>query len=149
MYCKQCGEVFSNDNADVCLKCGTKKGNGKSFCEHCGASVNEHQAVCLNCGARLDKEEKTEEAEEPKSRLVAGLLGIFLGGFGIHNFYLGYNTKAAMQLGISVLGIILSCCSGFISLVLTGAVAIWGLVEGILLLTGSIKKDGKGNPLKS
>lgn len=148
MYCKQCGEEFSNDNADVCLKCGTKKGNGKSFCEHCGASVNEHQAVCLNCGARLDKEEKKEEAEEPKSKLVAGLLGIFLGSLGIHNFYLGNSTKAAIQLGVSVLGILLSCCT-FFSLILPVAMGIWGLIEGILLLTGGIKKDGKGNPLKS
>ncbi|MBT2536508.1 TM2 domain-containing protein [Arthrobacter sp. ISL-69] len=27
---------------------------------------------------------------QPKSKLVAGLLGIFLGGIGIHRFYLGF-----------------------------------------------------------
>ena len=73
-----------------------------------------------------------------KSKLAAGLLGIFLGSLGVHNFYLGYTGKAIAQLLISVL----TC--GF------GAVAsgIWGLVEGILILTGSITKDAKGIPLK-
>ncbi len=73
-----------------------------------------------------------------KSKLAAGLLGIFLGSLGVHNFYLGYTGKAIAQLLISLL----TC--GF------GAVAsgIWGLVEGILILTGSITKDAKGIPLK-
>ena len=73
-----------------------------------------------------------------KSKLAAGLLGIFLGSLGVHNFYLGYTGKAIAQLLISLL----TC--GF------GAVAsgVWGLVEGILILTGSISKDAKGIPLK-
>ena len=29
-----------------------------------------------------------------KSKIVAGLLGLFLGGLGVHNFYLGYTGKA-------------------------------------------------------
>lgn len=73
-----------------------------------------------------------------KSKMAAGLLGIFLGGLGVHNFYLGYTGKAVAQLLISLL----SC--GFLS----WASAIWGLVEGILLLTGSINVDGEGNPLR-
>ena len=78
------------------------------------------------------------QGEEPKSRMVAGLLGIFLGYLGIHNFYLGNTTKALIQLLVSVL----TCGFGAIPM------SIWGLVEGIMLLTGSITVDGKGNPLK-
>lgn len=70
--------------------------------------------------------------------MAAGLLGIFLGGLGIHNFYLGYTGKALAQLLISLL----SCG------MLAWASAIWGLIEGVMLLTGSINVDGKGNPLK-
>ena len=29
-----------------------------------------------------------------------------------------------------------------------GAGAVWGLIEGILILCGKINKDAKGNPLK-
>lgn len=59
-----------------------------------------------------------------KSKIVAGILGILLGGLGIHNFYLGFTKKALAQLLITVLSV------GFLSWVS----AIWGLVEGILIL---------------
>ena len=73
-----------------------------------------------------------------KSKIAAGLLGIFLGGFGVHNFYLGYTGKAIAQLLITLL----TCGFGaFVS-------SIWGLIEGILILTGSINVDGNGVPLK-
>ena len=38
-----------------------------------------------------------------KSKMAAGLLGIFLGSLGIHNFYLGYTGKAVAQLLITIL----------------------------------------------
>ncbi len=52
-----------------------------------------------------------------KNKLVAGLLAIFLGGFGVHHFYLG-----SMMAGVVT---IVLCC-GFSN--------IMGLVEGIMLL---------------
>lgn len=55
----------------------------------------------------------------------------------MHNFYLGYTGKAVAQLLITLL----SC--GIFSFVS----AIWGLIEGILILTGDINKDAEGNPL--
>lgn len=73
----------------------------------------------------------------PKSRVAAGVLGILLGTLGVHNFYLGYTGKAVAQLLISVL----TCGIG------TPISGIWGLVEGIMILTGSIAVDGKGYPL--
>ena len=75
-----------------------------------------------------------------KSKLVAGLLGIFLGSFGVHNFYLGYTNKAIAQLVLSLAGSLL-CGIGPV------AAWIWGLVEGIQILTGNINTDADGNPL--
>lgn len=75
---------------------------------------------------------------QQKSKLVAGLLGIFLGAYGIHNFYLGYTKRALIQLLLTVL----SC---FTLSVVSG---IWGLVEGIMILCGSICTDSTGNLLK-
>lgn len=69
----------------------------------------------------------------PKQKIVAGLLGIFVGGLGIHSFYLGHTTKGIIQIIVTV--------------VTLGIGAIWGFVEGILILTGSIDKDADGNPL--
>ena len=80
----------------------------------------------------------TTSNSEGKSKMAAGLLGIFLGAFGVHNFYLGYTGKAVCQLLISLL----TCGFGaFIS-------SIWGIIEGIMILSGSINTDANGVPLK-
>lgn len=74
---------------------------------------------------------------QPKSRMTAGILGILLGTFGVHNFYLGKTSTAVIQL---ILG--LTCFFAFVS-------SIWGLIEGILILTKneSFLTDGDGVPL--
>jgi len=41
-------------------------------------------------------------AGPPKSRTVYVLLGIFLGMFGVHNFYAGHTNKGAIQLAITL-----------------------------------------------
>ena len=74
---------------------------------------------------------------QQKSKIAAGILGILVGFLGIHNFYLGYTGKGIAQLLISVLSLgLLSPISG-----------LWGLIEGILILTGSINVDATGIPL--
>ena len=82
-----------------------------------------------------------QQPYEQKSKMAAGLLGIFLGYLGIHNFYLGYTSKAVAQLLLGTVG-------GFFCGIGTVAAAIWGFVEGIMILTGSISVDGHGVPLK-
>ena len=70
-----------------------------------------------------------------KSRMAAGLLGIFLGGFGVHRFYLGYNSIGVWQ----IVATVLTC----------GLASIWGLVEGIMILANSgITTDAAGRPLR-
>lgn len=60
------------------------------------------------------------------SKIAAGLLGIFLGTLGVHNFYLGYTGKAVAQLLLTVIGWII-IIGPFVS-------AIWSFVEGIIIL---------------
>ncbi len=128
MYCKNCGKEVA-EGAAVCTNCGVAVGNGSAYCPNCGKETVAGAAVCTNCGAAL-----TPAANgEAKSKLTAGLLGIFLGGLGVHNFYLGYTGKAIGQIALSF-------CFG--------VGYIWGLIEGILILTGKIDKDAKGVPLK-
>src|SRR5205085_12175320 len=40
---------------------------------------------------------------QPKSRTAAGLLGIFLGMFGAHRFYLGHNVTGTIMLLLTLL----------------------------------------------
>ena len=134
MYCKNCGNTI-NENAAICVQCGCATGTGSNYCPTCGQPTAPGAAVCTNCGVALTAE--APAAPGAKSKLTAGLLGIFLGVFGVHNFYLGFTGKAVAQLLISVL----SC--GFLSPVS----GIWGLIEGIMLLCGKVTTDGKGNTL--
>lgn len=118
------------------------------FCAKCGTELKENASFCSKCGTKINSEKKepiegeivnnnTNTTKQPKSKIAAGILGILLGSLGIHNFYLGYTGKALGQLLISVL----SC------FVLSPISAIWGLIEGIMILTGSINVDAEGNPL--
>lgn len=110
------------------------------FCPNCGEKVDEKQAVCLKCGFALPNNEVNDESvvdPNAKSKIGAGLLGIFLGALGIHNFYLGYTGKAVAQLLLTLVGWI-ACGLGPI------AAGIWGFVEGIMILCGSIKVDANG-----
>ncbi|WP_067655499.1 TM2 domain-containing protein [Nocardia harenae] len=68
-----------------------------------------------------------------KQKLVAGLLQIFVGYFGVGRFYLGYTTIGVLQVVVSV--------------VTCGIGAVWPLIDGILILMGKVP-DPQGRPLR-
>ncbi|MBR1931976.1 MAG: TM2 domain-containing protein [Lachnospiraceae bacterium] len=144
-YCKNCGEAYMTDEAVMCVKCGVAKGRGLNYCHNCGKALQPGSGVCLSCGVPSTTVSASTANGEAKSKIAAGLLGIFLGGFGIHNFYLGYTSKAITQLVLTIVGIVLSCIVVGVFLVM--GVSIWGLVEGIMILTGKINTDANGIPL--
>ncbi|PJE96384.1 hypothetical protein CUT44_17870 [Streptomyces carminius] len=65
-----------------------------------------------------------------KSKVVVGLLQIFLGGLGIGRFYTGHTGMAVTQL--------LTC----------GGLGLWALIDGILFLTSSTRTDKQGRVLR-
>ncbi|WP_051639859.1 NINE protein [Cellulomonas sp. URHE0023] len=80
-----------------------------------------------------------------RSRVVAGLLGVFLGGLGLHRMYLGYWRRGLTMLALFVVG-------GFFTLGLaTLAVCVVGFAEGLLYLSvrrGRFSRDARGRPLR-
>ncbi len=133
MFCRNCGQQYISDEAVICTKCGAQKGAGFQFCPSCGQPTPPNSQVCLNCGVSL----AAYEPKGDKSKVAAGLLGIFLGCFGVHNFYLGYTGKAIAQLVITLV----SC------FVLSPVSSIWGFIEGVLILCGKIDRDADGRLL--
>jgi hypothetical protein len=79
--------------------------------------------------APYGRDPMTGEPLSDKSKLVAGLLQLFIGGFGIGRFYLGHNGIAIAQL--------LTC----------GGCGVWALIDGILILIGHVR-DAQGRPLR-
>jgi TM2 domain-containing membrane protein YozV/endogenous inhibitor of DNA gyrase (YacG/DUF329 family) len=98
-------------------------------CPTCGRQVDATAARCPNCGETLIPV-NVSPTQNPflhpnyasmtpsKSKVTAGLLGIFLGGLGVHHFYLG-NT------GLGILYLLFSWT--FIPLVV-------GFIEGIVFI---------------
>ena len=118
----------------------------QSKCPQCGASVEFGVRECRYCGEALAVntaqpivqtmvqpqvvyvQQAAAQPSSPydhnwpiKSKLAAGLLGIFLGGIGIHKFYLG-------RVGMGVLYLLF--CWTFIP-------GIVGFIEGIVYLASS------------
>lgn len=105
------------------------------YCSNCGTELQEGAEVCLKCGKLANgKTNSANNGDAQKSKLAAGLLGIFLGAWGIHNFYLGNSGKGVAQILVTIF----TCGIG----------GLWGFIEGILILTGSINTDSEGRPLK-
>lgn len=136
MFCKKCGARIS-EFAQVCPSCGAIVSPDNSFCPNCGGQTPRGAAFCPQCGYSMSHRGPIQ-ANQQKSKIAAGLFGIFLGGLAIHNFYLGFKGKAIAQLLISLLSFGL----------LAWVSAVWGLIEGIMILAGSICYDADGMPLK-
>jgi TM2 domain-containing membrane protein YozV len=81
--------------------------------------------MCLKCGIPL----APAGAEGEKTRLISGLLAIFLGWLGIHKFYLGYNKEGLIMILVSLLAGTVTCG------VATGVISVIGVIEGIMYLT--------------
>ncbi|NLZ18251.1 MAG: NINE protein [Desulfobulbaceae bacterium] len=99
------------------------KGREEKFCKECGAVINAKAEICPKCGVRQLPPPGVFAGTAPngKNKLAAALFAIFLGGFGIHKFYLG-------RIGWGL--IYLCLCWTFIP-------SLLGLIEGIIYVTMS------------
>jgi TM2 domain-containing membrane protein YozV len=136
-----------------CPKCGRETHDKTKFCGWCGADMNnpfQTKEKPIQPEVMDEKDVKRQQSKEtnpnpnpmlePKSKLVAGILAIFVGGLGIHNFYLGYTQRGLIQLLLSTIGALL-IVGPFISW-------LWALIEAIQIFTGEINKDAYGTKLK-
>ena len=98
------------------------------FCQNCGAEINDNAVVCIKCGCAVNGA-NVQQKSENKEWLIVLLLCFFLGGFGVHRFYVGKTGTGVAQL--------LTC----------GGCGIWTLIDFIMILVGSFT-DAEGNPIK-
>lgn len=145
MFCNNCGNQISDDSR-FCPECGAQQNTGANsnqegqyyydpnnangnYTDNGYANGNFTNNSYGNGYGGYNNGYSTPQ----KSRLVAGLLQIFLGGFGVGRFYLGYTGVALGQLFTNFL-----CGAGY----------IWAFIDGILILCGQVKTDARGIPLK-
>ena len=97
--CQYCGATFAKQRANVetattaaktrCPYCGEEILFGAQKCRHCGEWLNRPAAVAA--AQPIYVQSGPQQYTTTKSRIVAALLAFFLGGLGIHEFYLGRN----------------------------------------------------------
>lgn len=110
-------------------------------CSNCGTENSGYESFCRNCGSMLSNNYQNQQVQQaPNSgmqqqqipgadkKILTGILGIVLGGFGVHKFILGYTTEGVIMLVAQIVGWFLC---GIPSIV----VSIIGIVEGIMYLT--------------
>lgn len=106
-FCPSCGEFLG---VTKCPQCGEHVDLGVKFCPHCGLTLpktavelqsaktqpapapqQQPQIVInnTNTNTNTNKSSGIEAMTSPKSRWVALALCFFLGGLGVHRFYVG------------------------------------------------------------
>lgn len=127
IYCTKCGQAMSVAPEHV---------RTTVACPHCRHRIDPWRVLGVARAAGGPAQPRQpggyDEMVSHRSRLVAGLLGIFLGYLGIHRFYLGYTGVGVAQLLLTVFT--------------AGIAGIWGFIEGILCLCGQMT-DVDGLPL--
>ncbi len=107
-------------------------------CPNCHSQNVASGGLCSSCGAMLPaynagpmQPQNRPAVPGADKKVLAGVLGIVLGGLGIHKFILGYNTEGIIMLAVWAVGVLFLC--GIPSLVM----AVIGVIEGIMYLTKS------------
>lgn len=119
MYCTHCGN-YMDDNAIFCPVCGHKVGRRA---RHEGNIMDD-----------FGREDYGYSYGKSKSRLTAMLLAVFLGTFGIHDFYLGYTKSGIAKILLTMFAL------GFVS-------ELWSLTDAVKIYRGRVDCDANGLPL--
>lgn len=159
MFCRNCATQIA-DQAVVCVGCGAPPWAGRNYCQNCAVQTHPMAELCHYCGVQLagggyasgygggytggypaNYAGGYPVMASPCSKTAAGLLGVFLGGFGVHRFYLGYTAIGVAQL--------ILCLLGIVTLFTTTMIAwLWGFIEGILIFADQINTDAQGRRLQ-
>ncbi|MEN6449923.1 MAG: DUF4339 domain-containing protein [Thermoguttaceae bacterium] len=99
------------------------------FCHSCGVRIAALAEICPRCGVRQPVVSAGGSSGSCPNRVVACLLALFLGGLGVHKFYLGQTAWGMVYL----LATILLCWTIIVPVV----IGIVCLIEGICYLTYS------------
>lgn len=114
----------ANDNSKK-ITDDVKRSAGE-FSDEAKKSANEFSSGAREAFGNIPGENK---------KILAGILAIIVGSLGVHKFILGYNKEGGILLGITLVGMVLSCVG--VGIFVIWATGLVGLIEGIIYLTKS------------
>ena len=115
-------------------------------CPRCSAQNSSLNTTCMTCGSALPiapmpmQQVPNYGGAQPAGadkKILAGILGIVLGGLGIHKFVLGYNQEGVILIGVYLVSIVIAMVTCGIGIPLIFVPTIIGIIEGIIYLTKS------------
>ncbi len=115
-------------------------------CPRCSAQNSSLNTTCMTCGSALPIAPMPMQqvpnyggAKIPGAdkKILAGVLGIVLGGLGIHKFVLGYNQEGVILIGVYLVSIVIAMVTCGLGAPLIFIPTVIGIIEGIMYLTKS------------
>lgn len=75
------------------------KNSDQKYCQDCGNLIFLKAGICPHCGVTQPAiQPQYQPSTNDKNRISAALLALFLGGIGIHKFYLGQKGQGILYL---------------------------------------------------
>lgn len=134
MKCEYCDNEVPMD-ATRCPSCGAMVSQtAPMFVQQQHTDIPSHARDVTGNAPSSFPSRNAMQTIDLKSKWAFVLLGIFLGEFGVHNFYLGYIGRGIAKLLITIMSFGLLCWISW----------IWGIVE-----VCTVRMDAKGLPLES
>lgn len=111
-----------------CKNCGYALDNGVRFCPNCGTETSAGTPVSATASVPASPQPASyAPSRDRKEKSTALLLCFFLGGWGVHKFYLKRNGEGCIMLAIWL--------SGFLLLFPWIILTIWVVINLIQLAT--------------
>jgi TM2 domain-containing membrane protein YozV len=89
------GAITTMEQGGLAMNDVRTKGLDEKFCSECGEAIKVKAEICPKCGVR---QAAAPAPPAGRNKTLAGLLALFLGGIGIHKFYLGKGFQGLLYL---------------------------------------------------
>jgi len=152
MFCRSCGKEL---NGEICPGCGVMSPQSNYHAGNFAPAIGKSKvaagilALLVGWGIYNFYLGYTKKAVIQLMLMIAGLIIVFagvvitiIGAVGLEAVYL-YGGDDSLYIAMLIMGIALIVCAWIALMV----VYMWEFVEGIMILCGAIKVDGRGQPL--
>lgn len=123
-----------------CPSCNTENTGLENFCRNCGTTLADpFQNEQNQPNQQMQQPQMQSGAQIPGAdkKILAGILAIVIGGFGVHKFILGYQQEGIILVASWLIAFAIAMVTCGIGTPLIFIPSVIGIIEGIIYLTKS------------